>query len=67
MQNWIFISHYSSLQCHMILHKSFKYADLLSMLETALNVYFITCDTFFRIFFIIKNVYKIKIKIFFLL
>ncbi len=27
-QSWIFSSHYSSLQGHMILPKSFKYADL---------------------------------------
>ncbi len=27
-QRWIFSSHYSSLKCHMILQKSFRYADL---------------------------------------
>ncbi len=29
MANLYFQHHYSSLQCHMILQKSFKYADLL--------------------------------------
>ncbi len=41
-----FHQHYSTFQCHMILQKSFN-ADLLSMLETVLNVDFITCDWFF--------------------
>ncbi len=30
------------------------------MLETVINVYFITCDTFFQDFFIIKKMFKIK-------
>ncbi len=29
MQSWIISSHYSSLQCHVFLQKSFKFTDLM--------------------------------------
>ncbi len=65
-QSIFFSSHYSSLQCHTILQKSFKYADLLlkkhflilSMLETVvqLNIFVETFN--FSGFFDKQNVQK---------
>jgi len=62
MVKLIFQHHYSSLQCHMTLQKSFQYADLLlkahfftlSMLKTVVLLNIIV-ETVIDFFFLVMN------------
>ncbi len=60
--------HYASLQCHMILQKSFKYTDLLSVLkQLCCLIFFGMCDTIFHDSFMnkkLKGQHLFKIEIF---